>query len=53
MDLYQELSNHTGKAVNRGASPKELRAQWEQKQKQKVDARHVLRDPMQISLLDD
>lgn len=53
MDLYQELSNHTGKAVNRGASPKELRAQWEQKQKQKVDARHVLRDPNQISLLDD
>jgi len=53
MDLYQELSNHTGKAVNRGASPKDLLAQWEQKQKQKVDARHVLRDPNQISLLDD
>ena len=52
-DLYQDLNNYTNKAVNRGASPKELRVQLELEQKRKVDARHVFRNPGQLSLLDD
>lgn len=52
-DLYQELNNHTRKIANRGASPKELLEFYAHKKKEQFDARHVLRNPNQLSLLDE